>query len=82
MESPTTQIKTEYLMTLHAPLEAGQPAGPDLSIYNVLPGGWARGPRIRGEIIAPSGDWLRIMPDGKTAKLDVRDLAPFRWSRT
>jgi hypothetical protein len=71
MESASTRIKTEYLMTLHAPLEAPQTVGRDLLIYNVPPGGWVRGPRIRGELVAPTADWLRLMPDG-TAKLDVR----------
>jgi hypothetical protein len=71
MHHPLTQIATEYLMTLHAPLDPPQGAGGDLQIYNVRPGGWVRGPAIRGEVIAPSGDWLRVMPDG-ARKLDVR----------
>ena len=58
-------------MTLHAPLDAAQAADKNLLIYNVLPGGWVRGPRITGEIVGPSADWLRVMPDG-IAKLDVR----------
>jgi hypothetical protein len=71
MEGPRTEIATEYLMTLHAPLDAPQIVNDRLHIYNVLPGGWIRGPRIAGEVIAPSADWLSILPDG-TARLDVR----------
>lgn len=71
MEHASTQITTEYIMTLHAPLEGPQIANGDLQIYNVLPGGWVKGPAIRGELLAPAGDWLRVMPNG-TRKLDVR----------
>lgn len=71
MDRPATAIRTEYLMTLHAPLDAPQSANRDLHIYNVLPGGWVRGPKIKGELVAPSADWLRVMPDG-SHRLDVR----------
>lgn len=71
MEHPLTQITTEYIMTLHCPLDPPQGANSDLQIFNVRPGGWVRGPAIRGEVIAPSGDWLRVMPNG-ARKLDVR----------
>ena len=67
----STSIDSEYLMTLHAPLEPPQVANSDFLIYNVKPGGWVKGPNIEGEIIGPSADWLRIMPNG-TLKLDVR----------
>jgi Protein of unknown function (DUF3237) len=30
-----------------------------------------RGPKIKGQLVAPSGDWLYVMPDG-TLRLDVR----------
>jgi len=71
MTHPSTQVAAEYIMTLHAPLDPPQGAGADLQIFNVRPGGWVRGPSIRGEVIPPSGDWLRIMPGG-TRRLDVR----------
>jgi hypothetical protein len=71
MEGPTTQISTEYIMTLHAPLEAPQNVSSDLQIYNAMLGGWVGGPAIRGQIISPSGDWLPVMPNG-TRKLDDR----------
>lgn len=68
---PIAQITTEYIMTLHAPLDPPQGVNSNLQIFNVRPGGWLRGPAIRGEVIAPSGDWLRVMPNG-TRRIDVR----------
>lgn len=67
----STQITTEYIMTLHAPLDEPQGVNNNLQIFNVRPGGWVKGPAIRGEVVAPSADWLRIMPDG-TRRIDVR----------
>ncbi len=71
MPHPSTGIVTEYLMTLHAPLAPPQLAGEDLRIFGALPGGWVEGPRIKGEIVPPTGDWLRNLPNG-SSKLDVR----------
>jgi hypothetical protein len=67
----TTKITTEYLMTLYAPLDTAQKIDDSLTIYNVGPGGWVKGPRINGTLIAPSADWIRIMPDGNLRQ-DVR----------
>ncbi len=67
----STQITTEYIMTLHVPLDEPQGVNNNLQIFNVRPGGWVEGPAIRGEVVAPSADWLRIMPDG-TRRIDVR----------
>jgi len=71
MTYPLARITAEYIMTLHAPLDPPQGANSDLQIFNVRPGSWVKGPSIRGEVIAPSGDWLRVMPNG-TRRLDVR----------
>jgi len=71
LHAQTTQISTQYVMTLYAPLEAGQAVDPTLYIYNVGPGGWVKGPKIEGTIVAPSGDWFRILPSG-VSRLDVR----------
>jgi len=71
MEHPLTQIATEYIMTLHCPLDPPQGASGDLQIFNVRAGGWVRGPAIRGEVIAPAADWLRLSPGG-ARKIDVR----------
>ena len=67
----TTSISTEYLMTLYAPLEPAQSIDSSLYVYNVRPGGWVKGPRINGTLIAPGGDWFRVLPSG-ASRLDVR----------
>ncbi len=68
-ESPSVSIETEYLGTVEVQLDAGQVVGP-VVIVNV-PGGTLKGPKINGTLIAPSGDWLSVMPDG-SLRLDVR----------
>lgn len=68
---PETSIQTEYLMTLQAPLDTPQAIDQGLLIYNAQPGGWVEGPRIKGKIVAPGADWLRVMPSG-VFRLDVR----------
>ena len=70
MDTPTVSVKTEYLATVEAPLEPAQSAG-FRAIVNVPEGGTVRGPKINGTIIAPTGDWLIILPDG-SLRLDVR----------
>ncbi len=69
--APATQLHHEYLMTLHAPI-AGPPLPVDasLTIFH-SDDGWAKGPRIDAAIIAPTGDWLRTLPDG-TLRVDAR----------
>jgi hypothetical protein len=71
MSAPTTSIATEYLMTLHAPI-AGAPQRIDetLTIFH-SDSGTVEGPRIRGRILAPTGDWLRAMPGG-SLRVDAR----------
>jgi hypothetical protein len=71
LPSQTTTISTEYLMTIYAPLDPVHAVNSALYIYNVRPGGWVKGPKINGAIVAPSGDWLRVMPSG-VSRLDVR----------
>jgi hypothetical protein len=67
----TAQIKTEYLMTYLAPLDAPIAVDGALQIFNVKPGGWVNGPKIKGTMVSPGGDWLRPMPSG-VLRLDVR----------
>lgn len=67
----TTSISTQYVGTLYAPLDAPQIIDGGLQIYNVPPGGWMKGPDINATIIAPSADWLQILPSG-ALRLDVR----------
>jgi hypothetical protein len=64
------QIQTEYLMTLYAPLAPPQVVS-DLRIFNIRQGGYVDGPRIKGKVIQPAGDWNRRMPDG-TTRMNVR----------
>jgi len=67
---PTTSLQTEFLMTLYVSLDPPQIADANLLIFNV-PTGSVEGPRIKGKILPPSADWLRIMPGG-VSRLDVR----------
>jgi hypothetical protein len=71
LHAQTTKLTTEYLMTMYAPLDAAQAVDSTLYINNVRPGGWVKGPRINGIIIAPSGDWSRVLASG-VSRLDVR----------
>lgn len=68
----TTEVATEYLMTYLAPLDR-YPIDSSTVVVNVKPGGWVKGPRIKGKIISPGGDWVTMMPSG-VARLDVRLL--------
>ncbi len=70
-QGQTTQITTEYLMTVYVPLDPPQRIDNTLFIYNVREGGWFKGPKISGKVIAPSADWYRISPAG-SGRLDVR----------
>lgn len=69
--TPTVDVRTEYLMTLEVPIDTAQSVGHRL-IVNVPAGGSVRGPKIRGQLIPPGGDWLYVMPDG-SLRLDVRE---------
>jgi Protein of unknown function (DUF3237) len=70
-DGPSTQIKSEYLMTYVAQLGSEYPISRNLTIVNVLAGGSAKGPRISGTFVAPGGDWLRRTPSG-ALRIDVR----------
>jgi len=67
----TTTVSMEYLMTLYAPLGAGQEIDSSMEVNEVRPGGWVKGPRINGRLLAPAGDWSRALPSG-VSRLDVR----------
>jgi hypothetical protein len=71
VRAQTTEIRTEYLMTLYAPLDPPQQIDSSAVIRNVGSGGWVKGPKINGTLIAPAADWLRVMPGGNL-RLDVR----------
>jgi hypothetical protein len=68
---PTTSVQTEYLMTMHILLAPPQAVDQGLTIVNVPAGGWVEGPQLKGKLVEPAGDWLRIMPSG-VFRLDVR----------
>src|ERR1700722_13083462 len=71
LAAQTTTVSTEYLMTLYAPLGPSQEVDASLEGNEVRPGGWVKGPRIKGTLLAPAGDWSRVMPSG-VSRLDVR----------
>lgn len=70
------QLDVEFLFALTAELGDASNAlirnGPEGTRF-VAPvtGGTFEGPRVKGTIVAPGGDWVRSRADG-TAKLDVR----------
>lgn len=68
---PSTSIQTEYLMTLRANLAPPQAIDQSLLIVGVPAGGSIDGPKIKGKLLGPAGDWLRVMPSG-IFRLDVR----------
>ncbi len=70
-QAQTATPTLEYVMTYKAILEPPLAIDSSLLIVNVLPGGWIKGPNIRGTFLAPGADWLRVMPSG-VLKLDVR----------
>ena len=70
VQAQTTSIKSEYIMTLTAQLDAPQVINDKLFIYNV-PSGSVAGPKIKGKVIQPTADWLALMPSG-ILRLDVR----------
>jgi hypothetical protein len=67
---PTVELRSEYLMTVEAPLDPPQMVGAR-RVVNVPAGGTVHGPKVTGTIVGPSGDWLYPMPDG-SSRLDVR----------
>lgn len=73
VQAQSTQITTEYLMTMTLPTER-KAIDPTLTIVNILPGGTVRGPGISGKVLAPGGDWIRTMLSGalrQEAKLSI-----------
>jgi hypothetical protein len=70
-EAQTTQPRLEYVMTWKAVLDRPHVIDKTLFIFNVQPGGWAKGPDISASFIPPGADWLRAMPSG-AFRVDVR----------
>jgi len=63
-------IKTEFLFVLEGDISEPVLGNENLMIFRVERA-TVSGPRIKGEVIAPMGDWIRVMPNGNW-KLDVR----------
>jgi hypothetical protein len=71
-EPPKRGLHTVFLMTLRAPLDPAIQINDSLAISNVSStGGLVRGPRIKGVLVPPGGDWSRVLPSG-VLRLDVR----------
>lgn len=69
-EAQTTSLKTEYLMTLQANLKPPSVVSANFRVFDV-PSGWVEGPRIKGKIVPPTGDWSRTIAPGVN-RLDVK----------
>ena len=70
MAEPT--LETRWLATLRGNITAPMPIGEHLQIFNVE-SAELTGPRLSARVIHPSGDWVKIQPNGNW-KLDVRLL--------
>ncbi len=71
-EPATRGLQSVFLMTLLAPLDPASQVNDSLAISNVAAtGGMVQGPRIRGTLVPPGGDWSRVLPSG-VLRLDVR----------
>ncbi|MBB6487100.1 DUF3237 domain-containing protein [Rhizobium lusitanum] len=62
-----------FLMRFYAPLQAPIKIDDKLVIFQPREGGYVSGPRVKGEIVSPTADWVRTLPDG-TMRIDVRSL--------
>lgn len=71
---PLESVPVDYLFTIRAQTVRGAPVadGPQ-GARNIVPvtGGTFEGPRLKGTIEQPAGDWVTRRADG-SAKLDVR----------
>lgn len=72
MSEAIAAISSEYLTTLHSPAGGGpHMIDSSLAIYHQTGEGWAKGPKLNGTLLAPTGDWMRIMPGG-SFRIDAR----------
>lgn len=70
MSNPT--LETRWMMTLRGKISEPTPAGANLLVFNVEEASM-EGPNIKATLAKPSGDWIRVQPNGDW-KLDVRLL--------
>lgn len=68
-------LQAEFLMDLRLQTQPAHEIGGAGATRRVVPvsGGSFQGPRLRGSVIAPGGDWMVQRPDGSRV-LDVRIL--------
>lgn len=70
MSHPT--LETRWLMTLKGSIPQPVMVSPTLMVFNVLDAS-IDSPRVKARLKNPSGDWVRVQPNGNW-KLDVRLL--------
>lgn len=66
------KLETRWLMTLRGKIEPPAVVGSSLLVFNVLEA-QIDSPRIKAELVQPSGDWVRVQENGSW-RLDVRLL--------
>lgn len=66
------KLETRWLATMRGSIPQPAVISPNLMIFNVLEAS-IDGPRLKATLRGPSGDWVRIQPNGNW-KLDVRLL--------
>ena len=66
------KLETRWLMSLHGSIPVPAIVSPTLVVFNV-DDARIESPRIKATMKSPSGDWIRIQPNGNW-KLDVRLL--------
>ena len=75
MELPRMELRAEFLWRAHIDVEGFYEVGDTFrgrrSIVRVK-GGWFEGPKVKGDILAGTGDWFVVRPGG-VAEGDVRD---------
>src|SRR3954451_24887401 len=72
MKSAT--LATELLFTLRGELGAREDAGPGpvgSRSYNAVVRGAVEGPKLRGQVLPGSADWMLVRPDG-AMEMDAR----------
>ena len=66
------KLETRWLATMRGTIPQPNVISPNLMIFNVLEAS-IEGPRLKTTLRGPSGDWIRIQPNGNW-RLDVRLL--------
>ncbi|MFM2312624.1 MAG: hypothetical protein RLZZ04_1900 [Cyanobacteriota bacterium] len=70
-----SSLENRYLFTLDVKLDNAIPIGTssqgDRNIFDIVPGGTAKGPAIQGSLLESGGEYLTTRPDG-VAVLDAR----------